>query len=164
MLGNPRRACGERTIGHKADHEKTDRARDDLLRLDMPKLGDIASIIWAKWGGTFLEALRTEALDAADGLAFRAMNSDAGMRMLLIVCTIDRGQIQTLAGALGLKVVARPVDWKTYSVAEMVFKTGRGSGLGHQERYDESGGTSLVLCATDAESVRTLEKLCDLPA
>lgn len=49
----------------------------------MLTLSAIAPIIWAKWGGTSLEALREEAMGAADGLAFRAMNSEAGIRTLL---------------------------------------------------------------------------------
>ena len=129
----------------------------------MPKLDAIAPIIWAKWGSTFLDALRQEALDAGDGLAFEAMNSEAGVRTLLIVCTTNRARIQTLEQALGLKAVARPVDWRSYSVAEMIFKTDKGPGLGHQELRDGNGRNALVLCATRPESVQTLEKLFDLP-
>ena len=129
----------------------------------MPKLDAIAPIIWAKWGGTFLEALRQEALDAGDGLAFEAMNSEAGIRTLLIVCTTNRAQIQTLEQALKLKAITRPVDWRSYSAAEMIFKTEKGSGPGHQELRDSNGRTALILCATRPESVQTLEKLFDLP-
>ena len=129
----------------------------------MSKLDAIASILWAKWGGTSLEALRQEALDAADGIAFRAMNSEGGIRTLLIVCTTQRARIQAVEEALGLKVVARPTDWENYSAAEMIFKTEKGSGLGHQELRDDNGRTSIVLCATRPELVRTLEKLFDLP-
>ena len=129
----------------------------------MPKLDAIAPILWAKWGGTFLEALREECLEAADGLAFRAMNTEGGVRTLLVVCTTDRAQIQAVEEALGLDVVARPVDWETYSVAEMIFKTEKKNGLSHQERRDGSGRTALVLCATRPSSVRKLEALCDLP-
>ena len=129
----------------------------------MPKLDAIAPIIWAKWGTTFLEDLRLEALDSADDLAFRAMNSDLGVRTLLIVCTVNRAQVQNLAEALALNVVARPVDWENYSAAEIIFKTEKGTGLGHQEQRDVNGRASLVLCATRPESVRTLEKLFDLP-
>ena len=128
----------------------------------MPKLDAIAPIIWAKWGGVFLEALRQAASNAADGLAFEAMNSDAGVRTLLVVCTTDPARIQTLEGALRLAAVARPADWETYSVAEMIFKTEKGGGLGHQEQRDRGGRTALILCATRPESVRTLEGLCDL--
>ncbi len=130
----------------------------------MSKLDTVAPLIWAKWGDTFLEGLRQECLHAADGLAFRAMNSEAGVRGLLVVCTTNCAQVQTVEGALGLRTVARPADWETHSVAEMVFKTEKGSGLSHQERCNGSDGTSLVLCATRPESVRTLEKLFDLPA
>ena len=130
----------------------------------MTKLDAIASILWAKWGTTFLETLRQESLEAGDGLAFRALNSDAGIRTLLSVCTTDRNQIQTLEQALKFDRVARPVDWETYSVAEMVFKTEKRSGLGHQEQHDDGGRTALVLCATRPGSVKTLEKLFDLPA
>ena len=136
---------------------------DKPPRLDMTKLDAIAPIIWAKWGGIFLEALRQESLDTADGLAFRALNSDGGIRTLLIVCTTDRAQIHTLEETLDLHVVARPADWESYSVAEMIFKTEKCSGLGHQELRDDDGRTSLVLCATRPELVRTLEKLFDLP-
>lgn len=130
----------------------------------MPTLAAIAPIIWAKWGATFLEALRQSSLDAADGLAFEAMNSDRGIRTLLIVCTTNRAQIQTLEQALALNVVTRPADWDTYSAAEMIFRTEKGTGLGHQERRDGNARTALVLCATRPESVRTIEKLFDLPA
>lgn len=130
----------------------------------MPRLDAIAPIIWVKWGDTFLKGLREEALNAFDGLAFRAMNSDEGMRTLLIVCTTNRAQIRTLEEALGLNVVARPADWENYSAAEMIFKTEKGSGLGHQELRDADGRTSLVLCATRPEPVRTLETLFDFPA
>ena len=129
----------------------------------MPKLDAIAPILWAKWGGTFLEALREESLEAVDGLAFRAMNTEGGIRTLLVVCTTNRAQVQTLEEALGLNVVARPADWKTYSAAEMIFKTEKRDGLSHQELRDGSGRTALVMCATRPESVRTLEKLFDLP-
>ena len=129
----------------------------------MPKLDAIAPIIWAKWGATFLEALREESLDAADGMAFVAMNTEGGIRTLLVVCTTNRAQIQALEEALGLAVVTRPGDWKIYSVAEMVFHTERRSGLGHQELRDGSGRTALVLCATRPSSVQTLEQLFDLP-
>ena len=129
----------------------------------MTKLADIASILWVKWGGTFLEALREESLEAADGLAFVAMNTEGGIRTLLVVCTTDRAQIQAVEEALGLDVVARPVDWETYSVAEMIFKTEKKNGLSHQERRDGSGRTALVLCATRPSSVRKLEELFDLP-
>ncbi len=129
----------------------------------MVKLAAIAPIIWAKWGGTSLEALRQETFDAVDGLAFRAMNSDGGIRALLIVCTTNRAQIQVIEEALQLNVVARPAGWGTYSAAEMIFKTEKGSGLGHQELCDGSGRTAIVLCAPRPEAVRTLEKLLDLP-
>ena len=129
----------------------------------MPKLDAIAPILWAKWGGTFLEALREEALEAADGLAFRAMNTEGGIRTLLVVCTTDRVRIAAVEEALELKVVAWPADWETYSVAEMMFKTEKKDGLSHQERRDGSGRTALVLCATRPSSVRTLEELFDLP-
>ncbi len=129
----------------------------------MPKLDAIAPILWAKWGTVFLETLRQEALEAADGLAFRAMNTEAGIRTLLIVCTTDRARIHTAEEALGLNVVRQPADWDTYSGAEMVFKTEKGSGLGHQELRDESSRSALVLCATRSESVRTLEEFFDLP-
>ena len=130
----------------------------------MPKLDSIAPIIWAKWGGTTLKILHEEALDAADGLAFRAMNSEAGIRTLLVVCTTNRAQIKTCEEALGLDVITRPADWENYSAAEMIFKTEKGAGLGHQERRDADERTALVLCATRPGSVRTLEALCDLPA
>ena len=130
----------------------------------MTKLDAIAPIIWAKWGGMFLEVLRQASLDAADGLAFEAMNTGQGIRTLLIVCTTNRVQIQTLEQALGLNVVARPADWHSYSVAEMIFKTEKGSGLGHQERLDGEDRTALVVCATRPQSIRTIEKLFDLPA
>ena len=130
----------------------------------MPKLDALAPIIWAKWGATFLEVLRQASLDAADGLAFEAMNTEGGIRTLLIVCTTNRAQIRTLEEALGLGVVTRPADWHSYSVAEMIFKAEKGSGLGHQERLDGNARTALVLCATRPGSVRTLEELCDLPA
>ncbi len=126
-------------------------------------LAAIAPIIWAKWGSTFLEALREESLDAADGLAFRAMNSEGGIRTLLIICTTQRVQIQAIEEALELPTAARPVDWKSYSVAEMVFKTDKGNGLGHREQHDGNGRSVLVLCATRPEPVRTLEGLFDLP-
>ena len=74
----------------------------------MTKLDAIAPIIWAKWGSTMLEALREESLEAADGLAFRAMNSQQGVRALLIVCTTHRAQIQTLEAALPRNVVKHP--------------------------------------------------------
>lgn len=128
----------------------------------MPKLESIAPIIWAKWGSTFLESLRQEALDADDGLAFRAMNSEGGERMLLIVCTTDRARIQTVEAALGLNAVVWPVDWESYSVAEMIFKTEKKNGLGHRELRDAHGRTALVLCATRLESMRSIEKLFDL--
>ena len=129
----------------------------------MPKLDAIAPILWAKWGSTFLETLRQESLDAEDGLAFVAMNSEAGIRTLLIVCTTDRIQIKALEDALTLNVVARPADWESYSAAEMIFKTEKKGGLTHQELSDDSGRTSLALCATRPASIRTLEKLFDLP-
>lgn len=130
----------------------------------MPKLDAIAPIIWAKWGDTFLEVLRQEALDTDDGLAFRAMNSELGIRTLLIACTTHPATIQTIEEALGLNAVAHPADWKSYSAAEMIFRTEKRSGLGHQEMRDGNGRTALVLCATRPESVQTLEKLFDLPA
>lgn len=148
----------------QAAHRKPDLTPGNALRLDMPKLDAIAPILWAKWGTTFLEALRQAALEAADGLAFVAMNSEAGIRTLLVVCTTDRAQIQAIEGALGLSVVTRPPDWKSYSVAEMIFKTERRGGLSHQERREGNGRTSLVLCATRPAAVRTLEELFDLPA
>ena len=153
--GSPGVHPATKTFGHAENH---------LLRLDMPKLDAIAPIIWAKWGGTFLEGLRLEALDSADGLAFRAMNSDQGVRTLLIVCTINPARVQNLEETLKLSMAARPVDWENYSAAEMIFKTEKGTGLGHQELRDVNGGTALVLCATRPSSVRTVEKLFDLPA
>lgn len=129
----------------------------------MTKLDAIASILWAKWGTTSLEILRQEALEADDGLAFRALNSEAGIRTLLTICTTDRNQILALEQALELNPVTRPVDWRAYSVAEMVFKTEKKSGLGHQEQRDGAGRTVLVLCATRPEPVKTLERLFDLP-
>ncbi len=129
----------------------------------MPKLDAIAPILWAKWGTIFLETLRREALDAADGFAFRALNTEAGIRTLLIVCTTDRARIHTVEEALGLTAVARPADWEVYSVAEMVFKTEKGSALSHQELRDRIGRTALVLCATRPEPVRTLEELFNIP-
>ena len=110
-----------------------------------------------------MEALRQESLDAEDGLAFRALNSDAGIRQLLVVCTSSPTQIRDAEAALPF-TVARPVDWERYSVAELVFKTGKGSGLGCQELRDGDRRTSLVLCATRPTSVQTLERLFDLPA
>ena len=59
----------------------------------MTKLDAIAPILWAKWDTTLLDALREESLEAADGLAFRATNSEAGGHTLLVVCTINRAQI-----------------------------------------------------------------------
>ena len=124
----------------------------------MPKLDAVAPIIWAKWGGTSLETL-----DAADGLAFRAMNSEAGIRTLLIACTINRAQIQTVEEALGLNLVVHPAEWENYSVAEMIFKTEKGSGLSHQELRDGNARTAIALCATRPEAVQALEKLFDHP-
>ena len=129
----------------------------------MPKLDAIAPILWAKWGGTSLEMLRQEALDAADGLAFRAMNSDGGIRTLLTVCTTNRARVVEVEQALALNVIAHPADWKNHSVAEMIFKTEKKSGLSHQELRDDKGRTSLVLCATRPSCVRSLEHLFDLP-
>ncbi len=123
----------------------------------------IAPIIWAKWGDTFLETLRQEALDAADGLAFRALNSPAGMRTLLVACTTDPTRVQAIKQALALDLVRRPADWESYSAAEMVFKTEKGGGLGHQEQRDAAGRIALALCATRSAAVQTLERLLDLP-
>ena len=130
----------------------------------MPNLAEIAPILWARWGTTFLETLRQEAVDAADGLAFVAMNTAAGIRTLLVVCTTDPARLRAVEEALELPAVTRPADWETYSAAEMIFKTEKKHGLGHQEQRDGSGRTALVLCATRPASVRTLEKLFDLPA
>lgn len=129
----------------------------------MPELAAIAPILWAKWGTVFLETLRQEALEVDDGLAFRAMNTEAGIRTLLIVCTINRAQIQEIEAASILGATARPTDWKTHSVAEMTFKTEKRGGLSHQELSDANGRTAIVLCATRPAAVRTLEKLFDLP-
>ena len=129
----------------------------------MPKLDAIAPIIWAKWGGIFLEILRREASEAADGLAFRALNSGAGIRTLLVACTTDRARIQSIEEALSPGVLARSVDWERYSVAEMVFRTEKRNGLDHLEQRDAADRTALVLCATRPGSVRTLEQLFDLP-
>ncbi len=115
-------------------------------------------------GGTFLEALRREALDAPDRLAFRALNSAAGARLLLVACTTERAQIQAIEAALPPGAVARPAQWESYSAAEMVFKTEKGGGLSHQAQRDASGAAALVLCATRPASVRTLEGLFALPA
>ncbi len=130
----------------------------------MPTLAAIAPIIWAKWGSVFLEELRQEAQDAADGLAFRALNSEAGVRTLLIVCVTNRARIEAAEELLPPGAAARSVDWERYSVAEMVFKTEKGSCLGHQEQRDEGGRTALVFCATRPAAVQTLERLFDLPA
>ena len=130
----------------------------------MSKLNAIAPILWAKWGSLFLEALRQESLGVADGLAFRALNSEAGIRTLLVVCITNRAQIQMVKEALDLKPVARFVEWESYSVAEMFFKTDRGNGLGHQERRSGGDRNALVLRATRPEPVQTLERLFDLPA
>src|ERR1700733_5880538 len=121
----------------------------------MPTLIAIAPIIWAKWGGLFLETLRQEASAAADDLSFRAMNSETGIRTLLVVCTTNRNQ--AIEEALRLNTVTRLVDWENYSVAEMVFKTEKGSGFGHQERCDDHA--ALVLCATRPTFVQSLEQL-----
>ena len=129
----------------------------------MPTLAEVAPMVWAKWGELFLEVLRQEALDADDGLAFRALNSEAGRRTLLVVCTTDRGRIESAEGELSLRAEVRAVDWESYSVAEMVFKTERGSGLGHRKQSDASDGTALVLCATRPTAVLTLERIFDLP-
>ncbi len=134
------------------------------MHLGLPDLADLAPILWAKWGGVFLETLHQEAQDAADGLAFRALNNQAGLRTLLVVCTTDRVRIQTVEEALSLGRVARPVDWESYSVAETVLKTDKGRGLSHQELRDGSSRAALVLCATRPVSIRTLEGLFDLPA
>ena len=128
----------------------------------MLKLDAIAPIIWAKWGGTFLEAMSQGALDAPDGLAFEAVNSETGVRVVLVVCTTNDAQIQAAEKVPGLGVAARSVEWKTYSVAELIFRTEKRGGLGHQERRDGDGRTSLVLCATRPEAVQSLEKLFDL--
>ena len=133
------------------------------MHLGLPNLADLAPILWAKWGNVFLETLRQEALDAEDGLAFRAVNSQAGIRTLLVVCTIARAQIRTAEDSLSLGAVARPVDWERYSAAEIVLKTDKASGLSHQEQRDDSGRTALVLCATRPASVQTLERVFDLP-
>lgn len=130
----------------------------------MSKLKAIAPILWAKWGGVFLRALHQQSLDAADGLAFQALNSEAGIRTLLVVCTTNPAQIQAADEALSPNPVARAVEWESYSVAEMVFKTDKGNGLSHQEQRDGSGRTALVCCATRPEPVRMLERLFDLPA
>ena len=113
----------------------------------MPKLDAIAPIIWAKWGNTSLEILRQESLEADDGFAFRALNSEGGIRTLLVGCTVNPAQIEIIEEALQLGVVARPAGWENYSVVEMVFKTEKGTGLSHQELRDENGRTSLVMCA-----------------
>ena len=133
------------------------------MHLGLPNLADLAPILWAKWGNVFLETLRQEARDAADGLAFRAVNDQEGVRTLLVVCTTDRAQIRTAEEALSLGAVTRPVDWGHYSVAEIVLKTDKGSGLSHQEQRDSNGRTALVLCATRPASVQKLEGLFDLP-
>ena len=131
--------------------------------LIMQTLAAIAPIIWAKWGDSFLETLRQEASDAADGLAFQALNSQAGVRTLLVACTTDPARVQAIKEALALAPVRHPVDWESYSAAEMVFRTERGSGLGHQEQRDASGRVALALCATRPAAVQTLERLLDLP-
>lgn len=133
------------------------------MHLSLSNLADLAPVLWAKWGDVFLEALRLEARDAADGLAFRAVNNRAGVRTILVVCTTDPAQIRALEEALSLGVVARPVDWEKHSIAEMVLKTEKRTGFTHQERRDGDRRTGLVLCATRLEPVRTLERLFDLP-
>ena len=123
----------------------------------------VAPIIWAKWGSTSLEVLRLNASNAPDGLSFEAMNSDAGIRTVLVVCTTRPAQIQVAEEALALQVVARPVEWRSYSVAELIFRTEKRGCLSHQELRDGSNRTALVLCATRPEAVQMLERLCDLP-
>ena len=95
----------------------------------MPKLDDIAAILWTKWGTTYLETLRQEASEAADGLAFRAMNTQGGIRTLLVVCTTDGARIKAVEETAGLGAVAHPVDWESYSAAEMVIKTEKRGGF-----------------------------------
>ena len=129
----------------------------------MPRLDAIAPIIWAKWGKAALEALRQAALEAADGLAFEAMNSDAGVRTILVVCTTDPAQVQALAQALPPAASIRPVDWENYSVAEIIFKTEKGIGISRQEHRDGSGETAVVVCATRPATIQILEECCDLP-
>lgn len=133
------------------------------MHISLSNLADLAPVLWAKWGNVFLEDLRQEARDAADGLAFRAVNDRSGTRTLLVVCTTDPPTIRTAEDALSLGEVTRPVDWESYSVAEMILKTEKGKGQSHQERRDNKGRTALVLCATRPAHVQTLERLFDLP-
>ena len=91
------------------------------------------------------------------------MNTVGGIRTLLTICTTNRAQVQTIAKSLAPNVLVCSANRKTYSVAEMIFRTEKRRVLAQQELCDESGRTALVLCATRPESVRTLEKLCGLP-
>lgn len=134
------------------------------MHIGLPNLGEFAPILWAKWGNVFLETLRQEARDAADELAFRAVNDQAGIRTLLVVCTTDPARIEAVTAALSLRGTTRPVDWERYSVAEAILKTDKGRGLSHQEQRDSRGRSALVLCATRPAFVKTLEELFDLPA
>ena len=91
------------------------------------------------------------------------MNDEGGIRTLLAVCTTDPARIQSITTALGPTVQARSFDWKSYSVAQMIFRTEKRGGVTQQEWRDGSAPPTLVVCATRPESVRTVEKLCDLP-
>ena len=128
----------------------------------MPKLDAIAPIIWAKWGGIFLEALRQEAMDAPDSLAFQAMNSEAGIRTVLVVCTADSKQVQVAEETLSLRAETRSVEWQSYSVAEWIFRAEKRGGLSHQTLRDGRGRTFLALSATRPKAVQALERLFDL--
>jgi len=129
-----------------------------------PAVEEATNLLLGKWGSKTLAMLRAEAMREANGTAFDSVRVKDGQRLFLVLCATESKDISTLEQLFDFIGEDTGQNWETFTLADMVVKTGFGTGLSYESMSVTKGRReAIVLCAANSEAVRLMERVFGFP-
>lgn len=131
----------------------------------MKAIDEIAALLTNTWAQKTLEELRLQAVNEATGIAFDAVRTEEGQRMMIVLCVTGFDQIARLERAFSLEDDGVTEDWNSLTLADLAMRQMiNGGGLrfeSFRDQYDRR--SAMMFVATEPDSVRIIETAFSMP-
>lgn len=130
----------------------------------MSNLEQMSEALMMSWGAKTLEALCRQARAAATGVAFDAIRTAGGKRLVIAICATKKGPIAVLRKAFPLAAGGAPEDWTKLTLLEVAMRAAAGPGVVLKSLKNNAGELSdVILVCTEPRSIAIVERLFRLP-
>lgn len=112
-------------------------------------------------GSKSLSEFRKDALRELNGTAYVSFGQEK--RLILMMCITSPDQLHLVDNLFDIVPDSETMDWGSTTMAEIIIRTAMGMGFSYEEQRNKNGNrTSLLLCATNPESIALLENTFEI--